>query len=88
MFYHPDVSPNPTPNLSFTKNKLFCDAENTEHRTQTYLTEALLASKMCVNFTSFKKGWRGDLPPSFSWAVTPLFCLTQIPIYANLRQEV
>ena len=28
MFYHLDVSPNPTPNvyfLIFTKNKLFCD---------------------------------------------------------------
>ena len=57
MFYHPDVSPNPTPNvyfLTFTKNKLFCDrTQNTEGRNtegqntegQTYLTEALLVSK-------------------------------------------
>ena len=51
MFYHHHVSPNPTPNvhfLRFTKNKLFCDPQ-TEHRKntegQTYLTEALLASK-------------------------------------------
>ena len=57
MFYHPDVSPNPTPNLRFTKNKLFCDRRTEQHRQNTNVNERGAPRLKNRN----KKYWGGDI---------------------------